>query len=87
MAKKKKSDDMLGLFAEQLGTFLGGARAKADEWIDKAKVNPDLNRIRSGAEELLAQVNRAAEAAQKQAKGANVDVKKPTAAAKKKRAA
>ena len=80
---KKSSDDALVQFAEQLGMFLGTARAKADEWIDKAKVNPELNRIRAGAENLLMQVNRAAEAAQKsatEAKTAKTKTAKPKAA-------
>lgn len=59
--------------AEQLGWFLGTARAKADGWLEGDKVKKELARIRDGAAELLQHIEGAARSAQ-------MDKAKPKAA-------
>lgn len=49
--------------AEQLGWFLGTARAKADGWLESDKVKKELARIRDGASELLQHIEAAARSA------------------------
>jgi hypothetical protein len=60
-------DPKLLQLADQLGTLLGTARAKADQWLDREALTKELGRIRDGAADLLAQVNRAAAASRKAA--------------------
>lgn len=55
------------VLAGQLGTLLGTARAKADAWLDREALSKELSRIRDGAADLLAQVNRADVASRKAA--------------------
>ncbi|MGE3491272.1 MAG: hypothetical protein AB7N29_14800 [Vicinamibacterales bacterium] len=49
--------------AEQLGWFLGTAKARADGWIGNVKVRNELTRIRDGAALLLQHIDAAARAA------------------------
>ncbi|MDP2322014.1 MAG: hypothetical protein Q8O42_22080 [Acidobacteriota bacterium] len=49
--------------AEQLGWFLGTAKAKADGWLESDKVKKELARIRDGASELLQHIEAAARSA------------------------
>ena len=51
--------------AEQLGTFLGQVRAKADGWLDNDVLREQATQIREGAGELLTRLNRAGTAAKK----------------------
>jgi len=70
-------DPKLLQLADQLGTLLGTARAKADQWLDREALSRELARIRDGAADLLAQVNRAAEASRKAATTPRVAAVKP----------
>jgi hypothetical protein len=70
-------DPKLLQLAEQLGTLLGTARAKADQWLDRDALARELGRIRDGAADLLAQVNRAAEASRKAAAAPKVPAVAP----------
>lgn len=56
--------------AEQLGRFLGTVRGKADGWLEKDTLSREITRIRDGASELLAHVNRASESARRAVTGA-----------------
>lgn len=49
--------------AEQLGWFLGTARAKADGWLESDKVRTEIARIRDGATDLLQHIDAASRAA------------------------
>jgi len=49
--------------AEQLGWFLGTARAKAEGWIGNEKVRKELTSIRDGAAKLLQHIEAAARSA------------------------
>lgn len=49
--------------AEQLGWFLGTAKAKADGWLESDRVRTELARIRDGASDLLQHIDAAARAA------------------------
>jgi len=55
--------------AEQLGWFLGTARAKADGWLESEKVKKELARIRDGASELLQHIEGAARSASIETRG------------------
>ena len=50
--------------AEQLGTFLGTVRGKADGWIENESLRSEVTRVRDRATELLEQVNRGTKPAQ-----------------------
>ena len=67
MAKKSKTkgdaEAKVVELAEQLGWFLGSARAKADGWIGNDKVRKELAGIRDGAAKLLQHIDAAARAA------------------------
>jgi len=56
--------------AEQLGRFLGTVRGKADGWLENDTLSREITRIRDGASELLAHVNRASESARQAVTGA-----------------
>lgn len=68
------------VLAGQLGTLLGTARAKADAWLDREALSKELNRIRDGAADLLAKVNRVAGAAKQPAAKPKVRSAKAVAA-------
>jgi len=63
---KTKSDTEAKVvaLAEQLGWFLGTAKAKADGWLEGDRVKKELARIRDGAAELLQHIEGAARSAQ-----------------------
>ncbi len=56
-------EPMVIALAEQLGTFLGRAQAKADGWLENDALRQQLTQIRDGATQLLNRVNRASVAA------------------------
>ncbi len=68
------------VLAGQLGTLLGTARGKADAWLDREALSKELSRIRDGAADLLAKVNRAARAAKQPAAKPKVRSAKAVAA-------
>ncbi len=51
--------------AEQVGWFLGTVQAKAEGWLDRDVILKEVGRIRDGAADLLAHVNRASASARK----------------------
>ena len=53
--------------AEQVGWFLGTVQAKAEGWLDREVILKEVGRIRDGAADLLAHVNRASASARKAA--------------------
>ena len=57
-------DQQVVELAEQLGWFLGTARAKADGWLESDRVRKELARIRDGATELLQHIDAASRSAQ-----------------------
>lgn len=61
---KSETDAKVVALAEQLGWFLGTAKAKADGWLEGDKVKKELARIRDGAAELLQHIEGAARSAQ-----------------------
>jgi hypothetical protein len=71
MAKKSppKGDPQAQVvaLAEQLGWFLGTARAKADTWLQREDVRKQVTRLRDGATELLQHIDAAVRAAQLEA--------------------
>ena len=58
-------EPMVIALAEQLGTFLGRAQAKADGWLENDALRQQLTQIRDGATQLLNRVNRASVVARK----------------------
>lgn len=66
--------------AEQLGWFLGTAKAKADGWLESDKVKKELARIRDGASELLQHIEAAARSASMQTGSKKADKQGPVVA-------
>lgn len=66
--------------AEQLGWFLGTAKAKADGWLESDKVRKELARIRDGASELLQHIEAAARSASIETRGKKADKPGPVVA-------
>jgi hypothetical protein len=66
--------------AEQLGRFLGTVRGKADGWLENDTLSREITRIRDGASELLAHVNRASESARQAVTGAKPEKAGPVVA-------
>jgi hypothetical protein len=74
----------LVVLAEQLGTFLGRAQAKADALLNDEVLRARVRQVRSSAAELLAEINRASQAARKAAAAATASGPAAKATAKKK---
>jgi hypothetical protein len=51
-------EEKLVAFAEQLGVLVGAVQARAEGWLDRTALAEQISRIRDGAADLLAQVNR-----------------------------
>jgi topoisomerase IA-like protein len=69
-AKATDVEQKLVVLAEQLGTFLGRAQAKADALLRDEAVRARVAQVRSGAAALLAEINRASQAVRKAAAAA-----------------
>jgi hypothetical protein len=67
--QKSDAEAKVVALAEQLGWFLGTARAKADGWIGNEKVRKELAGIRDGAAKLLQHIDAAARMGPAQPKG------------------
>lgn len=78
--KSELAEQKIVALAEQLGWFLGTARAKADGWIGNDRVRKELASIRDGAARLLQHIDAAA-------RSARIEVGRPKAAARPKSAA
>lgn len=61
-------EPMVIALAEQLGSFLGRVRKKADGWLENETLATQVTQIRDGAAQLLEQVNRAGAVVSKAAK-------------------
>jgi hypothetical protein len=79
----KKKDDAVQqavtAFAEQLGWFLGTARAKADDLLENEQLVKQVTRIRDGATDLLSRVQKASAAARQSKAKPAVAAAKPAA--------
>ena len=82
--KSGAAEQKVVALAEQLGWFLGTARAKADGWIGNERVRKELASIRDGAAELLQHIDAAVRSARMESarpKVAAKPVAKPAAKA------
>lgn len=77
--KPSDVEQKLVVLAEQLGTFLGRAQARADALLNDESVRARVAQVRSSAADLLAQINRASQAARKAAAAAAAPAAKPAA--------
>lgn len=77
---KSDSEAKVVELAEQLGWFLGTARAKADGWIGNPKVRKELTSIRDGAAKLLQHIDAAARSAGVEAARPKADKNGPVVA-------
>lgn len=67
-------------FAEQLGRMIGTIQVKAEGWMDRATLNPQIARVRDGATELLEHLADAVTTAATKASTKPSKKKSPTAA-------
>ena len=85
-AADQSVEPMVVALAEQLGTFLGRLRRKADGLVGNAEMQRQVSQIRDGAADLLKQVNKASASAKKSVMKLAAPAKKSKAKSKSKSA-